>query len=101
MGTDVTDHEWRVGCSNGKKVSNRPQLEAYNDNYRRYAKDHSPPLLDHYPNWLRLKETQPDQFQTRLPDGTHPDKEGSLAVTWPTVKAWLEKTQSAAKTTKR
>jgi hypothetical protein len=24
-------------------------------------------------------------------DGTHPDAAGSLAVTWPGVKAWLEK----------
>lgn len=79
-----------------KSFSSRPQLEKYNSNYRFYAKAHNLPLLDHFTNWQRLKEKQPEQFQTFLPDGTHPNKEGSLAITWPTVKAWLEKTQNTA-----
>ncbi|MDB6125273.1 MAG: hypothetical protein JWQ71_4266 [Pedosphaera sp.] len=82
---------------NGKKsFSNRLQLEEYNSNYRLYAKENDLPLLDHFPHWLQLKKSHPEQFQTFLPDGTHPNKEGSLAITWPTVKEWLEKTQIAA-----
>ena len=76
--------------NNNKSASSRSELEKYNDNYRACAKTYGLPLLDHYPNWLRLKETNPQQFQAYVPDGTHPSKEGSLAITWPTVKAWLE-----------
>lgn len=79
--------------NNNKSASSRSELEKYNDNYRACAKTHGLPLLDHYSNWLRLKETNPQQFQTYVPDGTHPNKEGSLAITWPTVKACLEQKQ--------
>ena len=76
--------------------THRPQLEKYNLNYRLYAEAHNLPLLDHYPNWLQLKESNPERFHVFVPDGTHPNKEGSLAITWPTVKDWLEKTQAAS-----
>jgi lysophospholipase L1-like esterase len=76
-----------------KSSSHRPQLEKYNLNYRLYAKEHNLPLLDHYPNWLRLKDSEPEKFQAFIPDGSHPNKEGSLAITWPTVKDWLEKSR--------
>ena len=76
--------------NNKRSFSTRPELEKYNDNYRACAKAHALPLLDHYPNWLRLKESNPSRFQSFVPDGTHPNEEGSLAITWPTVQAWLE-----------
>ncbi|MDR1190136.1 MAG: SGNH/GDSL hydrolase family protein [Verrucomicrobiales bacterium] len=76
---------------NGRKsLSARPRLDAFNDNYRAFAKEHGLTLLDHYPAWQELKKKQPQKFQTYIPDGTHPDKTGSLAVTWAAIKAWLE-----------
>ena len=71
-------------------LSHRPQLEAFNDNYRRYAKEHNLTLVDHYPAWSKLKESDPKKYQAWVPDGTHPNKEGSLAVTWAAIKEWLE-----------
>jgi acyl-CoA thioesterase-1 len=82
---------------NGKRSqSTRPQLEAFNDNYRTYARLHSMMLLDHYPNWRKLKETEPKIFQSYVPDGTHPNAAGSLKVTWPVVKEWLESQRKRA-----
>lgn len=76
---------------NGRRsFSVRPRLQTFNDNYRAAAAAHRLTLLDHYPNWLTLKESEPERFQRYVPDGSHPSEEGSLAITWPTVKAWLE-----------
>lgn len=79
-----------------RSQSTRPQLEAFNDNYRTYARLHSLMLLDHYPNWRKLKETEPQVFQSYVPDGTHPNATGSLKVTWPVVKGWLESQRKRA-----
>lgn len=80
---------------NGKRsLSSRPQLDAFNDNYRRYAREHNLPLIDHFPAWQQLKETDPDRFHGLLPDGTHPTREGSLEMTWPAIQELLEKSRS-------
>ena len=77
--------------------SRRQQLEIFNENYRRYAREQAFPLLDHYPNWLRLKEQEPEKYHAFLPDGSHPTPAASLAVTWPTLKALLEAARTSAK----
>jgi lysophospholipase L1-like esterase len=79
-----------------RSFSIRPQLEMFNDNYRKLARAESLPLLDHYASWQKLKETDLPTFQKYIPDGTHPSDAGSLAITWPTVKAWLEASRAAA-----
>jgi lysophospholipase L1-like esterase len=79
-----------------KSMSSRPQLTAFNDNYRRYAQQHKLPLIDHFPAWQKLKETDEKTFHAYVPDGTHPTKEGSLAVTWPAVRALLERAEQAS-----
>lgn len=76
-------------------MSSRPQLTAFNDNYRAYAKAHGLPLIDHFPAWQALKEKDADLFHRYVPDGTHPNKDGSLAITWPGVKALLERADRA------
>lgn len=73
-----------------RSFSIRPQLEKFNGNYRACASKHNLPLLDHYAAWLKLKESDPATYQRYVPDGTHPEKEGSLAVTWPGVRDWLQ-----------
>ena len=76
---------------NGRRsASIRPRLEEFNDNYRFAARAHGLTLLDHHPNWLRLRESDPSRFERFLPDGSHPSEEASLAITWPTLQAWLE-----------
>lgn len=84
------------GNSDKKPMSSRPLLTAFNDNYRAYAKANQLPLIDHFPAWQQLKEKDETKFHTYVPDGTHPTKEGSLAVTWPGVKALLERAAQAS-----
>lgn len=79
-----------------KSMSSRPKLTAFNDNYRAYAKQHALPLIDHFPAWQKLKDTDEKTFHAYVPDGTHPTKEGSLAVTWPAVQALFERAQQVA-----
>jgi len=76
--------------------SRRPKLEVFNENYRRYAREQAFPFIDNYPNWLRLKQEEPEKYHAFIPDGTHPTPEGSLAVTWPAVKALLEAARASA-----
>lgn len=85
------------GNSDKRPMSSRPQLTAFNDNYRAYAKANNLPLIDHFPAWQALKEKDEKRFHTYVPDGTHPTKEGSLAVTWPAVQVLLERAAAAAK----
>jgi len=68
----------------------RPQLESFNENYRRFATGDDVPLLDHYPAWQALQRTNPALYQSYVPDGAHPTAEGSLAITWPALREWLE-----------
>jgi lysophospholipase L1-like esterase len=80
-----------------RSLSVRPNLDRCNDNYRKLAREQGLPLLDHYVTWKKLKESEPATYQRYVPDGTHPSAKGSLAITWPTVKTWLESTRAAAK----
>ena len=73
-----------------RSYSIRKEHEKYNDLYREFAKERGLQLLDHYPNWQKLKETESKKFQAYIPDGTHPSPEGSLAVTWPVIEQWFE-----------
>jgi len=72
-----------------RSLSVRPMLDQFNDNYRNCARSHQFPLLDHYVNWKKLKETTPEVYQSYVPDGSHPTPEGSLKVTWPLVESLL------------
>jgi acyl-CoA thioesterase-1 len=83
-----------------RSLSVRPQLDTFNDEYRRYARQHALPLLDHFPAWSRLKRAEAERFQRYVPDGSHPTKEGSLAMTWPTIRSFLVSLQDAVRTAK-
>lgn len=72
-----------------KSFSNRPNYDAYNDNYRNYARDHQLPLLDHWSNWRKIQDAEPEKFKTMIPDGTHPSNTASVAVTWPLIQSVL------------
>ena len=81
-----------------KYGSDRPNLEAYYEVYRRYAKDHQLPLVDNYLNWLKIQKEEPDRYQKMVSDGIHPSSTSSVAVTWPAVEALLEKARGIAAT---
>lgn len=81
---------------NGKKYgSDRPEIKTYYAVYRRYAEEHSLPLLDHLTAWQKLQRDNLPEFQRLVADGIHPIPEGSLAITWPAIKALLEETRAA------
>ena len=86
---------WDAPNGNGSKTV-RPQLETFNDNYRRYAREHKLPLIDYYQSWLKLWTDDQPKYQQWLPDGSHPTKEASLSVTWPGIEALLEKGRKAS-----
>jgi len=71
-------------------ATDRPRLEEFNDNYRRYAREKQLPLMDHYQIWKKLEETDPEKFKKSIPDGSHPTGEAGVAVVWPTIQRWLE-----------
>lgn len=76
--------------------TSRPQLEAFNDIYRKFARSDDLPLIDHYPNWRALQETNLALFQSYLPDGAHPNAEASRAITWSGLRNWLEASRALA-----
>lgn len=86
---------WDSPANPAKKYgSDRPDLEAYNDMVRRYAHERALPLVDHYPNWLKMRKDSPEEFQKAVPDGIHPHGGSSMAVTWPAVRDLLERTRA-------
>lgn len=78
-------------------ATDRPRLEEFNDNYRRYAREKQLPLIDHYPSWIKLEKEFPEAFKKHIPDGSHPTGEAGLAVVWPAIQRWLEDQASRGK----
>lgn len=79
-----------------KYGSDRPNLEAYYEVYRRFAHEHQLPLVDNYSSWLKIQQEEPARYQKMVPDGIHPSSTSSLAVTWPAIEALLEKARISA-----
>lgn len=71
-------------------ATDRPDLKAFNGNYRRLAGEQKLPLLDHYPEWKKLEQMDVEKFRKFIPDGSHPTGEAGRAVVWPTIQRWLE-----------
>lgn len=87
---------WNAANGNGSATV-RPQLEEFNNNYRKYAAANKLPLLDHYVAYKRILDAEPEKYHRWLPDGSHPSAEASLAVTWPAILKLLEESRAAAK----
>jgi lysophospholipase L1-like esterase len=75
-------------------LTSRPQLQAFNDNCRQFAATNDLPLVDHYPAWLALQQTNQTLFENYIPDGAHPNATGSLAITWTALRDWLENSRT-------
>lgn len=72
-----------------EREGKRPEIEKYYQMYRDTAGKLKLPLIDLFANWQKLLSGDPKTFQKYVPDGLHPNKEGSLAVTWPALKQAL------------
>lgn len=70
-------------------ATQRPHLADYVEAYRQVAKARSLRLVDHYPNWLRLMQDKPAEFDKLIPDGVHPQTAGYRAVLLPELKKSL------------
>ncbi|MEY4489571.1 MAG: hypothetical protein RIQ79_2079, partial [Verrucomicrobiota bacterium] len=88
---------WDSPVSAPKRYAgDRPELAAYYAVYRDYARAHHLPLVDHYPVWATILQSEPDRFHTLVPDGIHPDAPASLAVTWPAIQSLLDAARAPA-----
>jgi len=69
----------------GKHLKQRPRIKEYYQMYRDVAKARDFLLIDHYPEWAKILENDPDLFKKYVPDDIHPTREGCKAVTTPNI----------------
>lgn len=69
--------------------TNRPQLPAYYEGYRKVALKLGVLLIDNNKNWSELQIKDKALFEKYIPDGVHPSAEGSIAVAMPEIKKVL------------
>jgi len=69
----------------GKHLELRPRIKEYYQMYRDVAKARDFLLIDHYPEWAKILENDPDLFKKYVPDDIHPTREGCKAVTTPNI----------------
>ncbi len=63
----------------------RPKIEDYYQVYRDVAKERKLLLIDHYPVWKAILDSDPKTFDAYVPDGIHPNELGSEKVTTPNI----------------
>ena len=66
-------------------LERRPNVEQYYQLYRDIAKERHLLLVDHYPVWKKLLDTDPKKFDEYVPDGIHPSVTGYEKITTPTL----------------
>lgn len=76
-----------------KAATDRPKIADYMRVVRDVAAENKLPLVDNYPVWGELEQREPARVHAMIPDGSHPNKDGSLAVNWPALQALLESGQ--------
>lgn len=64
----------------GSAATARPKLDEYYQLYRDYAAFRGYTLIDNYPLWKKLLETNPSLWSTYVSDNIHPSHEGRLAT---------------------
>jgi lysophospholipase L1-like esterase len=77
-------------------ATDRPNLSAYNDVVRAYAAEKGLTFVDHHAAWQALRAKDESAFRKMVPDGSHPNKDGSLAVTWAGLQRAFESAQGLA-----
>ena len=83
----------------GSKLSNRTGLVNHAAMYRRVAAENGYLLIDHWPKWQEVLAKGEEEYIKLVPDGVHPNAEGSALVTLPNLlrtlgitDKWVEET---------
>jgi hypothetical protein len=66
-------------------LERRPKIKDYYQMYRDVARDRKLLLIDHYPNWEKILNKEPNLFKKYVPDGIHPTTEGCKMVVTPEI----------------
>lgn len=74
----------------GKSAMLRPNLNAYYEMYREFAKNKNLRLIDHYPNWQEILNQGEPEFLKHVPDGIHPNTESGKNIIAPEIIKCLE-----------
>lgn len=69
----------------GVHLKRRPKIKDYYQMYRDVAKTQKLLLIDHYPQWERILNEDPELFNQYVPDGIHPGVEGCKSVITPAI----------------
>jgi lysophospholipase L1-like esterase len=69
----------------GVHLERRPNLKNYYQIYRDVAKTRKLLLIDNYPNWEKILNSDPGLFNKYVPDGIHPNTEGCEMVITPEI----------------
>lgn len=77
---------WDSPQGSNSSATLRPHLADYFEMYRDVAADRGLLLIDHFPNWLALLQTDPATYQTLVPDGVHPIAAGYTKIVLPMLK---------------
>ncbi|MDR1280153.1 MAG: SGNH/GDSL hydrolase family protein [Opitutaceae bacterium] len=83
---------WDSPNGSGISATIRPDLEAYYEGYRQVSVTYGLLLIDHYKNWVALRDSDPELFKTYVSDGVHPTAAGSTAITFTQLKLSLTAT---------
>lgn len=75
--------------NNDPSSSNRPNLASYYQGYRDVAAANGLLLIDNYPNWVNLYNSDPATWHSYVPDGIHPIALGSQNVIIPEIQRML------------
>ncbi len=71
-------------------LTNRPEIDAYYQVSRDVAAARGALLIDHYPEWLSLYNSDPTTWALYVPDGIHPGPRGRANLILPGIIAALE-----------
>lgn len=69
----------------GGHLESRPNIKDYYQMYRDVAKTRKLLLIDHYPNWEKILNSDAALFNKYVPDGIHPNAEGCEMVITPEI----------------
>jgi len=73
----------------GDWIPLRPDLANYYQGYRDVASTRGLILIDHYPNWLDLYNTDRATWDSYVPDDIHPTTAAAAAIIQPEIEAQL------------
>ncbi len=75
--------------ANQKWTQTRPRIAAYYQGYRDVAAERGLLLIDHYPNWKKIRNENLQQFLEYVPDGVHPNLEAYRKIMLPEIEKVL------------